>query len=248
MTSIKGYIEMLLMGAVGAVNENQAHFLEIVRNNIDRLNALVGDLLDVSRIESGNVTLAPEELELGKLAAEVVHEYEQKAEQDKKTIAFTLQEPRAVPTILGDPERVRQILRTLLDNAYHYTPENGSVQVKLRGLPKRSEVQLEVVDSGIGISSADQARVFERFFRGENSMVLATPGTGLGLSIAKQLVEMHHGTISLQSDGIEGHGSTFTITLPVFPHARSEAKRSPSSPVRRKAPARKTAPAGTTSK
>ena len=79
-------------------------------------------------------------------------------------------------------------------------------------------------------------------------MVLATPGTGLGLSIAKQLVEMHRGTISMQSDGVEGHGSTFTITLPVFPHARSDAKQSPSSSARRKAPARKTASAGTTSK
>ena len=242
MTAIKGYIEMLTMGAVGAVNENQAHFLEIVRNNIDRLNALVGDLLDVSRIESGKVTLAPQELDLRKVTEDILAEMRQKAEQDKKPMSFSLRSPKAVPTALGDPERVRQILRTLLDNAYHYTAENGTVVVSLRSLPRRSEVQVDVADNGVGISAAEQVRVFERFFRGENPFVLATPGTGLGLSIARQLVEMHRGRIFVQSDGVEGRGSTFSFTLPVSPAEREKTEKQPAAPASRKAAGKRKAP------
>jgi len=243
MTAIKGYIEMLLMGAVGAVNENQAHFLDIVKNNIDRLNSLVGDLLDVSRIESGKVALAPEELDLAKVAAELVAEFQAKAEQDKKPIAISLKAPSTVPSVFGDPERVRQIFRILLDNAYHYSPENGSIAVTLRSVPNRAEVQVDVVDSGIGISAEDQARVFERFFRGENPLVLATPGTGLGLSIARQLVEMHRGRISVKSEGVEGRGSTFSFTIPVPPSARkTKSVERPASAPRKKAAKRASSP------
>ena len=235
MTAIKGYVEMLMMGAVGAVNENQAHFLEIVRNNIDRLNSLVGDLLDVSRIESGKVTLAPEPLDIGELTEDVLAEVRQKADQDKKAMSFSLKAPKGLPKALADPERVRQILRTLLDNAYHYTPENGEVVVALRSVPRRSEIQVDVSDNGIGISEADQARVFDRFFRGENPLVLATPGTGLGLSIARQLVEMHGGAISVQSDGVEGHGSVFSFTLPMNKAPRATAEEPPAAGAKRKA-------------
>ena len=234
MTAIKGYIEMLIMGAVGAVNENQAHFLEIVRNNIDRLNALVGDLLDVSRIESGKVTLTPEALDMRPLAEDVLEEMRQKSTQDKKPMSFNLQAPRGMLMAYADPERVRQILRTLVDNAYHYTPENGEVVVAVRPVPRRSEIQVEVTDNGIGISEPDQARVFERFFRGESPLVLATPGTGLGLSIARQLVEMHGGTITVQSDGVEGRGSTFSFTLPARKAVDAESMKPSLEPTKRK--------------
>jgi len=244
MTAIKGYVEMLLMGAVGAVNENQTHFLEIVRNNIDRLNALVGDLLDVSRIESGKVSLAPQELDLRQASEDVIAEMRQKVEQDKKPMSFSLKVSKAVPTVMGDPERVRQILRTLLDNAYHYSPENGAIVIGLRSLPRRSEVQVDVTDNGIGISESEQARVFDRFFRGENPFVLATPGTGLGLSIARQLVEMHQGSIFVKSDGVEGHGSTFSFTLPIHPGSKDTTDQKPLAPAKRKRASKGTAPLG----
>ena len=241
MTAIKGYIEMLMMGAVGAVNENQAHFLEIVRNNIDRLNTLVGDLLDVSRIESGKVALAPEQLDLVALADELVGEMRQKAEQDKKPMSFSLKAGRTVPPVIADPERLRQILRILLDNAYHYTPENGAIAVNVRIPRGRSEIQVDVMDNGIGIAASEQDRVFERFFRGENPLILATPGTGLGLSIARQLVEMHGGRISLESQGVEGQGSTFTFTLPLRPASPQDESTAP--PLAEKRPRRRAAKA-----
>ena len=241
MTAIKGYVEMLMMGAVGAVNENQAHFLEIVRNNIDRLNSLVGDLLDVSRIESGKVALSPEQMDLRVAIEGALAEMRQKAEQEKKPMSFTLHASKSVPPVFADPERVRQILRTLLDNAYNYTPENGEVQVGLRAAARQGEIQVDVTDNGVGIPVPDQPRVFERFFRGESPLVLATPGTGLGLSIARQLVEMHHGTISLSSDGIEGHGSTFSFTLPLQAAVKTPAPQPEPRP-RRKSISKRKAP------
>jgi signal transduction histidine kinase len=246
MTAIKGYIEMLLMGAVGAVNENQVHFLEIVRNNIDRLNTLVGDLLDVSRIESGKVALAPEPLDLVALADELVGEMRQKAEQDNKPISFSLKAGRTVPHVNADPERLRQILRILLDNAYHYTPENGLVTVNVRVPRGQQEIQVDVTDNGIGIAGSEQDRVFERFFRGENPLILATPGTGLGLSIARQLVEMHGGRISVESEGVEGQGSTFTFTLPLRSIASQEEGTAP--PLAEKRPRKRAAKAATGTK
>lgn len=215
MTAIKGYVEMLMMGAVGAVNENQAHFLEIVRNNIDRLNTLVGDLLDVSRIESGKVELAPEELSLEAVVREAAADLQQEIERDKKPMSVSIKAPKSLPPIVADRERLLQILHTLLDNAYHYTPENGAITISLKHMARLSAIQVEVSDNGVGIAPADQERVFERFFRGENPMVLATPGTGLGLSIARQLVEMHGGRITVKSEGVEGQGSTFSFTLPL---------------------------------
>jgi signal transduction histidine kinase len=216
MTAIKGYVEILLMGAAGAVSESQSHFLDIVKNNIDRLNVLVGDLLDISRIEAGRITLSLQALDLREVAKDVIAEVEHQSNEDKKPTIFSIEAPRTLPRALGDPERVRQILLNLLDNSYHYTAENGTIKVHLHALNGRNEVQVDVIDNGVGISKADQERVFERFYRGENPLVLATPGTGLGLAIVKQLVEMHKGRIWVKSDGEPGAGSTFSVTFPIY--------------------------------
>jgi PAS domain S-box-containing protein len=216
MTAIKGYVEILLMGAAGAINENQSHFLDIVKSNIDRLNILVGDLLDISRIEAGRVTLAPQALDVCQIAQEAIGEIQRQSSEEKKPMSFSVDAPKGLSHVTGDPERVRQILLNLLDNAYHYTPPGGNVTVNMRTLTGRGEVQVDVVDDGVGIPKPDQERVFDRFFRGEHPFVLATPGTGLGLAIVKQLVEMHRGRIWMKSDGVPGEGSTFSFTLPVY--------------------------------
>ncbi|MEJ5224221.1 MAG: ATP-binding protein, partial [Anaerolineales bacterium] len=214
MTSIRGYVDILLMGAAGAINDNQRHFLEIVKSNTERLNILVNDLLDISRIEAGRVTLSLQAVDLREIAEEVIEDLVRRSQEESKPISVALDAPADVPYVFGDAERVRQILDNLIDNAYHYTPANGSISVSLR--PNGTVVQVDVVDTGIGIPLEDQDRVFERFFRGEDPLVLATPGTGLGLPIVRQLVEMHHGRIWMQSSGIPGEGSTFSFTLPVY--------------------------------
>jgi signal transduction histidine kinase len=128
-------------------------------------------------------------------------------------MAISLDAPKELPRVLGDPERVRQIIANLVDNAYNYTPENGTIKIRIHAM-ENSEIQVDVEDNGVGISLPDQNRVFERFHRGEHPLVLATPGTGLGLPIVRQLVEMHSGRIWMQSQGIPGKGSVFSFTLP----------------------------------
>jgi len=216
MTSIRGYVDVLLMGAAGAVNENQTHFLNIVKNNTERLNILVNDLLDISRIESGRVTLSPQALDLREVAEEVIEDVLRRSQEENKPMALSLDAPRKLPRVYGDVERVRQIMGNLIYNAYHYTPENGTITVHIHSLNGGHEVQVDVQDNGVGISMDDQSRVFERFYRGEHPLVLATPGTGLGLSIVKQIVEMHKGRIWMKSSGIPGEGSTFSFTLPTY--------------------------------
>jgi signal transduction histidine kinase len=215
MTSIRGYVDVLLMGAAGAVNENKAHFLNIIKNNTERLNILVNDLLDVSRIESGRVTLSPQALDLREIAEDVIGDVLRRSQEENKPMGLSLDAPRKLPAVYGDVERVRQILGNLVDNAYHYTPENGTIIVQIHPNGGK-EIQVDVRDNGIGIPLEDQARVFERFYRGEHPLVLSTPGTGLGLSIVKQIVEMHKGRIWMKSTGVPGDGSTFSFTLPIY--------------------------------
>jgi PAS domain S-box-containing protein len=212
MTSIRGYVDILLMGAAGAVSESQAHFLDIVKTNTERLNVLVNDLLDVSRMEAGRVMLSMHSVDLQEVASEVVAELQRRSSREKKPMEVTLEAEKSLPRVNADPERIRQILGNLMDNAYNYTPVEGKIKVILH--KENGNVQVDIQDSGIGISLEQRERVFERFFRGEDPMVLATPGTGLGLSIVKQLVEMHHGKIWMDSMGIPGQGSTFSFTLP----------------------------------
>jgi PAS domain S-box-containing protein len=214
MTPIKGYVEFLLMGGAGEVNDQQRQFLEIIKSNTDRLSILVNDLLDVSRIEAGTVAFSFQPIDLQELAEETVGAVLRQSQEDNKPISLQLEIQDNLPLIYGDVERVRQILRNLVDNAYSYTPADGQIRVQMFAQPET--VQVDVSDTGIGIFPEDQERIFDRFYRGENPMVMATAGTGLGLSIVKQLVEMHNGLIWVQSSGVPGEGTTFSFTLPIY--------------------------------
>jgi signal transduction histidine kinase len=215
MTSIKGYVDVMLMGAAGALNDQQTHFLQVVKGNTQRLNVLVNDLLDVSRIEAGHVTINISSFNLAEVSLEVLDDFRRRSQEDRKPMEFTLDVSPYLPWVLGDPERIRQVLANLVSNAYNYTPANGKVVVEAHTLDGGSEVQVDVVDTGIGIKAEDKQRIFERFFRGEDPLILATAGTGLGLAIVKTLIEMHHGRIWFTSNGVPGEGSVFSFTLPL---------------------------------
>ncbi len=214
MTSILGYVEIMLMGAAGEISPQQRHFLDIVKGNTQRLNVLVNDLLDVSRIEAGRIELSIKRVDLRELAEEVIGDWQRRSRQENKPIQFVLEAPGEQPTVMGDALRIRQVITNLLSNSYNYTPENGRVTVKIHTVD--GEVQMDVEDNGIGVNVEQQARIFERFYRGEDPMVLSTAGTGLGLAISKILVEMHRGRIWFKSSGVRGKGSIFTFTLPVM--------------------------------
>ena len=213
MTSIKGYVEILLMGAAGALNEQQASFLQVVKTNTERLNILVNDLLDVSRIDAGKVTLSIQPLDLASIANEVIQDQIRQSEEDNRPMHFSVDAEPGLPRVPGDLERVRQIIANLVSNAYNYTPPNGQITIHIRR--DQDEVQIGVKDNGIGIAPEEEKRIFERFYRGEDPLVLATAGNGLGLSISKQLVEMHQGRIWMESQGVPGYGSVFYVALPL---------------------------------
>ena len=215
LTSIKGYTDILLMGAGGELTDKQVHFIEILRENAERLNVLVNDLLDVSRIQSGKVMLEAQPLDLRALAEEILGEMRQRSAETGKPMHFLLEAPPSLPYARGDRERTLQILRSLVSNGFNYTPENGRVAVRISTL--EHEVQVDVIDNGIGIPPKDHGRIFDRFYRGENPLVMATPGTGLGLALSKILVEMQEGRIWFSSTGVPGEGSVFSFTLPIYP-------------------------------
>ena len=133
---------------------------------------------------------------------------------DEKGLTVVKEFAPGLPRVLGDPERIRRAVDILLDNAYQYNLPKGKIIVRLHQVG--SEVQLDVKDTGVGISQAEQERVFERFFRGESPLMLGVAGTGLGLSIVQNLISMHNGRIWLESLGVSGEGSTFSFTLPVY--------------------------------
>lgn len=213
LTSIKGYVDLMLKGAAGSFNESQAHFLQIVQENTERLTYLVNDLLDISKIESGKVDLEIEPLDLAQIAADVADEARLKAEQENRPLRVELEISQPIPPVPGDYSRIRQVFANLVSNAYNYTPPEGLIHVQVRA--ENGTVQVDVHDNGIGIAPEVHDRIFERFYRGEDPLVLATAGTGLGLAIAKIIVEMHHGKIWFNSSGVRGEGSTFSFTLPV---------------------------------
>ncbi len=208
MTSIKGYTDILLSGTVGKLTNRQEQFLEIVQVNANRLGKLVSDLLDISRIEAGKVKLDMRPLRVEEIIAEVTSimasQIETKGLQLETKLAGEL------PLVQGDHDRILQVLTNLVGNAYNYTPSGGRITVFARLVDAR--LQISVADTGIGISSKDQERLFERFFRADHPVVREQAGTGLGLSIAKSIIELHGGGIWVESE--LDQGSTFTFTLP----------------------------------
>ncbi len=212
MTSIKGFVDILLMDVSGELDDEQRHFLEIIRSNTFRLEILVNDLLDISHLESGKVTLSFQALDVHQLLNEMRGYVEHRNQEDDKKISFQIEAPQSLPKIRGDLERMRQILANLVENSFNFTAAEGMIRMRARQVG--DQIEIDVIDNGMGISLLEQERIFERFFRGEQSLILGVAGTGLGLSIVLNLVEMHGGRIWVTSDGIPGEGSTFTVSLP----------------------------------
>ncbi|MDY6874897.1 MAG: GAF domain-containing protein [Chloroflexota bacterium] len=209
MTSIKGYADLLLMGAAGMLADGQRDFLAVIKNNADRLTMLVDDLLDISRIESGRIVLSPKVMRTERVVDQVIKAMEARAAEKGVTLRSDV--PRNLPKVIADSGRVAQIMTNLVANAYQYTPTGGEIVVS--ACAHGNEVHISVRDTGIGIALKDQEKIFDRFFRADDPLVQETPGTGLGLSIVKSLAEVQGGRIWVESE--LGEGSTFTFTLPI---------------------------------
>ncbi len=209
LTSIKGYTDLLHAGAVGPINEAQKRFMAIIKNNADRLTLLINDLLDISRIETGRIKLDMQSVNLIEVINDVVESLRGQIEEKGLNLDLTL--PEGPVEVHADRARMVQVVTNLLSNAYKYTDE-GWVHLSLSML--EDNIRLDIADSGIGISTDDLSRIFERFYRADTPVVEGRGGTGLGLSITKDLVELHGGRIWVQSE--LGVGSTFTAILPAL--------------------------------
>ena len=209
LVSATGFLELLADGDAGALNDEQMRYVGFVQRASDRLLRQIEDLLVATSLQAGRFALAREEISLADIAEEAVEG--QRAMAAAKGVELRLALDQA-PRVHADPLRIAQVVDNLLSNAIKFTPKGGSVEVRLLpGDDGRSSV-LEVADSGIGIPDAEQAALFERFFRTSDAVERRIPGTGLGLYICKSLVEAHGGQIRLRSAA--GEGTTFTVALP----------------------------------
>ena len=207
LSSMKWFLEMMINGDTGALNDKQKEVVADIYNSNERIIALVNDLLDVSRIESGKMRPEPTPTNLVEFITSMLVDL--KAQFAKHSQEFVFEHPEALPRIPVDPKLIWQILQNLLSNASKYTPEKGKITLALSLEPEN--ILVKVADNGLGIPEFQKHRLFEKFFRADN--VNKSDGTGLGLYISRKIVETSGGKLWFEST--EGKGSTFYFTIPV---------------------------------
>ncbi|WP_270179551.1 two-component system histidine kinase PnpS [Alkalihalobacillus sp. CinArs1] len=205
VTSLKGFAETLLDGAMEN-KEFRTRFLTIIHDESERLQTLIQDLLDLSKMEQAHFALNWQDANLKEIVDDCVLMTKNKA--DKKAIEVTTAY-EGETKIKGDVHRLKQVFLNLISNSITYTPENGRIMINVK--EQTDSVEFTISDTGIGIKKEELPRIFERFYRVDKARSRNLGGTGLGLAIVKHLVEAHNGKISVESE--LGEGSTFTITL-----------------------------------
>jgi signal transduction histidine kinase len=207
MTSINGYADLLHV--VGALNEQQQAFVGTIKSSVQRMVVLVSDLNDISRIESGQMQVKSEQIDLRSAINEAKEGVLQLIEAHGHT--YVEQLPPDSLMVWGDRSRVIQVLVNLLSNAYKYTPAGGMITLHLDKTD--SHMRLSVTDTGIGMTPEQVARLGTKFWRADHDHVSTQPGTGLGMAITRNLLQLMGGELEVEST--PGKGSTFTMTLPV---------------------------------
>jgi signal transduction histidine kinase len=211
ITAIRAHLENLLDG----VEDPDPHTLQVMLAQTERLGRLIEQLLELSRLESGELPLQREDLALAPLVTQVLSEIE--VARSDRGVAVDSELPDDLPAVDADPERVHQVLFNLLDNAVRFTPSGGAVTVSAHR--QNGSVEVQVADTGVGIPQEHLPRLFERFYRADPARSREDGGTGIGLAIARSVVEAHGGHISAVSE--PGKGSVFTFDLPVASAAQN---------------------------
>jgi len=227
LTSIIGYSEMLREGIAGELSPEQKEFVQTIHEKGEQLLGLIKGLLDLSKLESGTMSLRKSELDVVPLIQDVAQTLAPAAR--KKAVEISVESEPGLPSVWGDAERLRQVFLNLCENALKFTPAEGSVRLAIRaavlerrgddegrGLvlfsSKRPAIEVRVIDSGIGVPDAEKERVFDAFYQVDGSATREHEGTGLGLSIVRRLIDAHDGTVRVE-DNVP-RGAIFVVTIP----------------------------------
>lgn len=209
LTVIKGYISMVLEGDTGKITPQQREVLEHAYDSSQRMVSLIGDFLNVSRLQTGKFVLEPTTVNFTKLVSEEIDQLEDTAQTRRITLKY--QEPSAVISAVADENKLRQVMMNFIDNAIFYSP--GGTHVTIQLYEETDGIVFKVIDQGIGVPEAEQAKLFTKFFRAGNARKQRPDGTGIGIFMAKKVIVAHGGSIIFESR--EGIGSTFGFKLPL---------------------------------
>jgi PAS domain S-box-containing protein len=209
VASIKGYIQMLLKQTLGNITEEQKKALEVLLRNTNRLDHLIQDILDISRLESGTMKFITEKTDVTKMVNEIAETMQ--ASADLKRIKINIDIQKEIPDLMIDQERIKQVLMNLVDNAIKFSPDSSTINIKAR--KEKENVLFEVQDFGRGIPKNKQKKIFERFYQVDSGIDRKFGGIGLGLTISKKIIDTYDGQIWV--DSTLGKGSSFKFSLPL---------------------------------
>lgn len=216
LTSIKGYISMLLEGDVGKVTPDQKHLLDEAFISSERMVRLIGDFLNVSRLQTGKFVVEKQPVDLAKVVGQEIDSLLPNAAA--RGLNFSYKAPKNIPELELDDSKIRQVIMNFADNAIYYSKEKSTIKINLKA--DKSWVEFTVKDSGIGVPEKEKDQLFNKFFRATNARKQRPDGTGVGLFLAKKVIDAHDGQIIFESK--EGRGSTFGFRLPL---AKSRTRR-----------------------
>jgi len=218
MNAIIGFSDVLAEEYVGPLNDKQREYVGDILDSAKHLLLLIDDILDMSRIESGRMTIEPDMVRLSGLLEDSLIMVREKIGKHSITIRIEMDAQTSDIEIVADPRKLKQVLFNLISNAVKFTPDGGDIIIKTGFAGKDSKtIQIIVEDSGIGIASEYLEKIFDNFFQVQGGILDKTQGAGLGLSLVRQLVVMHGGRVWAESSGI-GNGSRFVVELPVSGH------------------------------
>lgn len=208
LTSVKGYLSLVLDGDAGPIKDNQRKLLTQAFISSQRMVYLIADLLNVSRLKTGKFIIESAPINLSDIVQEEVAQLVETAQS--RTLTLTYHKPAHFPVLLLDETKIRQVCMNFMDNAIYYTPAGGHIEVEVRDAPKA--IEFRVIDDGIGVPKEEQHHLFTKFYRAKNAQRARPDGTGLGLFMAQKVVVAQGGAVIFSSK--EGQGSTFGFTFP----------------------------------
>lgn len=224
LVSTKGYVDFILGGKLGPINDRQSKGLAVARDNLNHLSRMISSLLDFSKVTSGLIKLHVQPTALRPLIESCVETAILEAGRKAKDVEFSTELPPNLPDVFVDPDRIREVLLNLLLNAEKFTSNEGRIKVTVIAPREEDDfLTVNVIDSGIGIPEEHLPKIFNRFFQVDSSSTRKYGGTGLGLAIVKEIIEAHKCKIHVESG--EGIGSKFSFTLPVFKKTEGGAWR-----------------------